>query len=273
MARHNRDVDTYHAGNFIGSGTRHNVNHWGCFNKEWRVTNPVTRRLHYYMTADPWSAEVINESIAMHRSYERTSTLAPSIASALSGALVRWEMTGSDEEGEIVRKMTDVYAQAFTDEGNWYRRVHFDLATGEGYPQKPETAVSHYFLESFGCQHTICELAHLLEHDALTDAIARYAHFRFKPGADGREPGFGPSVAQAFTWLKKNDDECREQIKAALAVLPYELHTTGGESIDQEPRHTTPVEMLRRNKFLCSVGQYLQFAPFALRALEDPEDD
>ncbi len=30
MSRHNRDLDTYHAGGFIGSGTRHNVNHWGC---------------------------------------------------------------------------------------------------------------------------------------------------------------------------------------------------------------------------------------------------
>src|SRR5690606_24910954 len=129
MSRHNRDVDTYHAGNFIGSGTRHNVNHWGCADKEWRVTNPIARRLHHYTTADPWTAEVIHESVSMYQTYERTTSVAPSMAAALAGVFTKWEMSGREEDGEVVRRMADVYANCFLESGNQLRNVHINIAT------------------------------------------------------------------------------------------------------------------------------------------------
>ena len=89
MSRHNRDLDMYHRGVFKGFGSRHNVNHWGCVDKEWRVSMPLVRRLHYYLTADPWTREVILATVAIHQSYERTAGTAPSMTSALAGILAR----------------------------------------------------------------------------------------------------------------------------------------------------------------------------------------
>ena len=271
MSRHNRDLDTYHAGQFIGSGTRHNVNHWGCADKEWRVTNPISRRLHYFTTADPWTREVILESVTMFQTYDRTSSLAPSMAAALSGVLAKWEMSGSEADGQVVRNMTDVYADGFAESGTWYRRVHVNIATGEGEAIKEDVAWSYFFFETFGCQHTLEELVLLLDHKQLSDALVRYARFRFNPGEDKRAPGLGPAVAQAHAWHTNRDQECLERIRESLAAQQYQLHTTGGSSLDEEPVHMAPVECLRRNKFGCHLGQYLMLAPYAIHALNDAD--
>ncbi len=205
----------------------------------------------------------------MYQTYERTSTLAPSIASALQGVYTKWEMSGRAEDGQVLRNMVDLYASAFKESGTFPRYVHVNIATGEGYPVEDPETWSYFFFETFGCQHTLCELATLLDHEVLSDALVRYAHFRFKPGNDEREPGLSPAVAQAFAWLHAGDQACLDQLQAAMDADGMELHTIGGTGVDEEPVHTVPVERLRRNKFGCHLGNYLHLAPFALRALEE----
>lgn len=63
MTRHNRDVDIYHAGQFKGLGTRHNVQHWGCSAKQLRISTAAYRRFHYYLTADERTGDVLTEVI------------------------------------------------------------------------------------------------------------------------------------------------------------------------------------------------------------------
>lgn len=63
MTRHNRDVDMYHAGQFKGLGTRHNVQHWGCSAKQLRISTAAYRRFHYYLTGDQRTGDVLNEVI------------------------------------------------------------------------------------------------------------------------------------------------------------------------------------------------------------------
>ncbi|MFP4029521.1 MAG: hypothetical protein ACLFWL_17185 [Candidatus Brocadiia bacterium] len=271
MSRHNRDLDTYHAGNFIGSGTRHNVNHWGCADKEWRVSNPISRRLHFYTTADPWTAEVIGTTVEMYQSYERTCTLAPSMSAALSGVLTKWEMSGREEDGEVVRKMADVYARAFMESGTFLNEMHVNIATGEGHPIEGKEAGAYFFFETFGAQHTLCELALLLEHKELADALTRYARFRAEPGRDGRQPGTGPLPACALAYRITGDPEFRKRVRGSLEEAGQDLHTTGGDGLQEEPIHMAPVECVRRNKFACRLAQILLVAPVALAALQETD--
>ncbi len=165
MARHNRDVDTYHVGNFLGSGTRHNINHWGGYDKEWRVVIPLSRRLHYYMLGDPWTAEVIRNVAHAHRKFTRTAKTAPSTTAALAGQLVLWEMSGSEADGQIVRNLADTFAGLVRDDGKWSLNVSYDMSTGIGQPSEDgEPQPEHnFFMDSFGGQHVLVELAELLE--------------------------------------------------------------------------------------------------------------
>ncbi|OPZ59331.1 MAG: hypothetical protein BWY88_00779 [Synergistetes bacterium ADurb.Bin520] len=170
-------MDTYHRGNFRGNGTRHNVNHWGCNDKEWRVVMPLARRLHYYLTADPWTREVILNTVSAWQTYERTASSAPSITSALSGILVKHELTNDPADEAVLRRMADLYARAVRPDGHFVKSVHVNLATGEGDPVEDGQTMDgrYFFLNLFGGQHALVELAELLDHRPLIEAAARFA--------------------------------------------------------------------------------------------------
>ena len=182
MSRHNRDVDMYHRGPFHGHGTRHNVNHWGCADKEWRISMPLVRRLHYYLTADPWTSEVIRATVAMFQSYDRTTRIAPSMTSAVAGILVKWEMSGLPEDRLVVERIADVFAQAVNEQGQWRNAMHLNLATGEGEPVGDQVLESHFFMNGFGGQHTLVAMAELLQHEGLTAALVRHARWCLSQG-------------------------------------------------------------------------------------------
>lgn len=111
MTRHNRDVDIYHAGQFKGLGTRHNVQHWGCSAKQLRISTAAYRRFHYYLTADERTGDVLNEVINADEALVKLNatrkvakhTPLPGIAkigvgtdfgSAAANWLTAWERTG-----------------------------------------------------------------------------------------------------------------------------------------------------------------------------------
>lgn len=61
MCRHTGEVDVYHSGRFKGFGTRHGVQHWGDSSKQPRISNAAYRRIHYYLTADERSGDLMRE--------------------------------------------------------------------------------------------------------------------------------------------------------------------------------------------------------------------
>jgi len=61
MTRHCSEVDTYHFGPFAGTGSRHNVSHWGCGAKEARVSESFWNQFYYYLTADDRLGEVMEQ--------------------------------------------------------------------------------------------------------------------------------------------------------------------------------------------------------------------
>jgi len=269
MSRHNRDVDCYHRGLLKGGGTRHNVNHWGCQDKEWRVSMPLVRRLHYYVTADPWTREAILETVAVYQSYERTARTAPSMTSALAGVMAKWEMTHDAEDEETVRNFADTYARAIRPGGQWPDKLHADLATGVGEPDGEELHEAYFFMDGFGGQHALVELAELLGHEALSDALIAHLRFRLAAQPDGRHVALLPSLAHAYR--RTGEGALLAAIREALAAAKAQFEETGGQGILTEPKHTVLAGATRKNKIACSLGGHLHSAPYGLAALQTPQ--
>lgn len=266
MSRHNRDVDMYHRGHLIGHGSRHNVNHWGCADKEWRVSMPLARRLHYYLTADPWTAEAIRSTIAVFQSYERTAKIAPSMTSALAGLMVKWEMSGDPADGEPVRNMADLYSLAFREDGLMIRNLHADLATGVGEPVEEETIGSYFFMNGFGGQHTLVEVAELLEHDALSEAMERYVRMCLR---ESEYPG-GVVMFMAHVYRRTGDETLRDAIRGCLDKINVELGEAGGEGPLDDPKHLVLPNFTRKNKIACHIGgDVLHLTPYGMAVLEE----
>jgi len=183
MTRHNRDVDMYHLGRWKGYGTRHNVNHWGDTDKEWRISMPLSKRWHFYLTGDGWTREVMEETTRVYQKHGvRRTALAPSMTSALSALLTKWELSGRDEDRAVVANMVDVFARAIAPEGHFVNVLEVDLRTGLGRPvaegSPPEK--QDFFLTAFGGIQLLTEAAELLDHAGLRRALVRHACQRLK---------------------------------------------------------------------------------------------
>ncbi len=263
MSRHNRDVDTYHRGIFRGCGTRHNVNHWGCADKEWRVSMPLVRRLHYYLTADPWTREVILETVAVYQTYERTADTAPSMTAALAGILVKSEITGDPADVQVARNIADVFARAVRQDGQFVAEIHVNLATGEGELAAERPLTKTFFMNNFGGQQTLVEVAELLEHQALSDALVAHA-------ARCAEQGGGCRNTLAFlahAYRRTGEERFAEAIRRSVSCRFVQLGTAGGDGVLDEPEHTVLMNMKLPNKGTSALGAVLHLVPYGLAAL------
>lgn len=282
MTRHNRDVDTYHRGMHKGSGTRHNVNHWGCQDKEWRVSMPISQRLHYYVTADPWSVEVIRDTVGVYRSYERTAGVAPSMTAAFSGILTLWELDNRPEDERALAAFADVIADAVRPDNLFTASLHVDLATGKGHPVGDKPFEGHFFMNLFGGQHTLVEYVGLTGHEKLAEALVRHVQYyvadpKDLPAADHRfRAAFHVMLFLAHALRKTGDKRVLQALREALpqdgkAWCRYaDLETAGGpDPLDESPHLRLRSNIVRRNKISCSLGEILHQVPFGLAAIED----
>lgn len=280
MTRHNRDVDMYHRGNFKGVGSRHNVNHWGCKDKEWRVSMPLVKRFHHYLTGDPWTREVILETAAVYQSYARTSRTAPSMVSGLCGLMVKAELTGEPADHAIVRRAMEVFAAAVRPDGHLVNSVRIDFATGEGQPvlESPEPADdasgtllgSYFFFQGFGGQHTLVELAETYRHAGLLAALVRHADIYLQPYDAERWKAYqAPSARQslavlALAWRQTGEARFKEAIEEALLNGWHgpALAVVGSDGAEDTPRHRAMDNLKRRNKITCSIGERMHQTPY-----------
>jgi len=264
MSRHNRDVDVYHRGELKGLGTRHSVNHWGDADKEWRVSMPLARRLHYYLTADPWTAECIRNTVAVYQSYERTTSVAPSMAAALAGILAKWEMSNDPADERAVRNLADAFARAVRPDGQFTAALHADLATGVGEPVGDKPHESTFFMNTFGGQHTLVELADLLEDAALADALTRHAAFHVEQG----KAGVSVLPFLALAYRHTGDGRFLDAIRHALQRVTLPLEERGGDGLLDAPRHPVLAGLKRRNKYTChGLGDPMHCVPYGLAVL------
>jgi hypothetical protein len=264
MSRHNRDLDTYHRGELVGTGSRHGINHWSDPDKEWRVSMPLARRLHYYTTADPWTKEVILDTVAVYQSYtNRTTGLAPSMTSAFAGVLVKWEMSGSKADEQTVRNLAGGLAASVREDGAFANQFRANLATGESHPVGNRPLSGTFFLYGFGGQHALVEAAGLLNDPALDQAIIRNARM-----ATGEAQIPFQAYAYALTKDAQLGDRLTRNLRTALVMKPGRA---GGAGLFEEPEHPTFGGNIPNKNMCAYLGDMLSLLPYGMAVIpEEP---
>ena len=267
-------MDIYHRGHYAGFGSRHGVNHWSDHDKEWRVSMPLVRRLHYYMTADPWTREAILNTVAIFQSHTRTVGTAPSTTSTMAGVMVKYELGHDEADRKTLENFADLYSRAFREDGQLIARVHIDGATGIGELVGEEVHQGLFFLNTFGGQHGLIELADLLGHQPLHDALVRYARVWIKDDDSAPLKGFlaQPSVLAflAHAYRQTGEKRFQQVIAATVKEKQFQTHDLGGKTILDDAPHSA-IDGRRVNKHMCHyLGDKLHLIPFGLPALQAP---
>jgi hypothetical protein len=164
MARFARDVVVRHDGKWLGQGTRHGVQHWSDGNHEERQTTSTEYRLNYFLSGDGRTKDVVDKLYDQY--YTKTPVEYEAAHSGRWGGLYfHWEMSGSPEEGNTLRK----YAETFVKPEGLYLRpvVKFPGAILQNRPKTPENPM---FFQYYGALH------YLIEYQMVTgDEKLKYA--------------------------------------------------------------------------------------------------
>lgn len=205
LARHSRDVIVRQEGPLLGKGTRHGVQPWSGGNHEERQTAATEWRLHYFLSGDGRTRDVI-ENLYQNVYDKREVTYIASHGGRLPGLLFHWELTGDKTEGERLAR----YVSTFVSDKGIYAApaVAFPQATTFREPSGLNSGSQ--FLHTFGAMHALIEYQGLTGDVALTRALIRMADEVVKsPVIDTRALGEGdyswPPVA--FAALHADDPQ------------------------------------------------------------------
>ncbi|WP_310534103.1 Tat pathway signal sequence domain protein [Novosphingobium sp.] len=205
MCRHTGEVDVYHAGRFKGHGTRHGVQHWGDSSKQPRIANAAYRRIHYFLTADERSGDLMREGLgaemllpAIDIERKTGSVDAPGEprtgwpegkvemafgtvwGSLLAGWLAEWERTGNRKwRDRIVAGMESIAALP----KQWFAGYAlYDLKTSR-FSSGDKVRISH-LNGAFGVFEINAELLELVDLPAYREAWLDYCEFYNAPAAE-----------------------------------------------------------------------------------------
>ncbi|UFU07021.1 Tat pathway signal sequence domain protein [Ruania halotolerans] len=195
LTRHTGDVDVYHAGQWKGLGTRHNVQHWGCSAKQLRISTPAYRRHHYFLTADEHTRDLMLELRDSDQSFlglDPVRKVRPDAVtyrpqrhalgvglgtdwSALAATwLADWEITGNTRSRDrLLGTMTDIGALPH---GFFTGEALYDLDTGRFDTSRDRVGASHLSI-MFGLVEICSELVDLIgeeEAPGFGDAWLQY---------------------------------------------------------------------------------------------------
>ena len=244
MTRHTSDVDVHHAGPWWGFGARHGVQHWSDGDREIRVSMPGARRLHYYLTGDERTRDVIETAVSRYRTMQREPGRTwmgfreemytrSDVAAALYAYYVAWEMTGERTYESLVRTLlTDVFCETHPS-GAPYNRARVDLSTGEGEPVTDSPVISSNMFLQFGAVQLLVELAALPEVPEATELVVAYANYHLRSveerraAGDNAEGGLPHRVRtmplHAVAYRETGEEAHRAALEAGLAEREVEL--------------------------------------------------
>jgi len=232
MARHVRDVDMRHAGVFLGRGTRHGVQHWSDGDHEERQSIHSEFRYHHYLSGDMRSADFAGQlSEQVYLKGECSSSAAHS--GRLYGLLTRWEMTGDERIGRILRDYVHVLVSP---EGiRTGATVAFPQAVAAGDGGSPNQTTM--FFEYFGALHALLEYYELTRDPTVRAAVIKYADEGRGDIVDrGTDWPHGPIMAMAFAARYADDPQ---PYRDALAERIRRLADKAFHCVDDDPRHWT----------------------------------
>ena len=193
MSRHTGEVDQYHVGPFVGLGTRHNVQHFGCSAKQLRVSSALYRRHHFFLTADERVGELLDEVTASEEALLRVDAtrkvrtdvyspdrralaigLGTDLGALLGAWLTAWERHGDqDAEQKIRSALTGIGRMRqgfFTGEALW------DLEKRRFDTTRDRIQVSH-LAAVFGLAEIVPELLTLVDDTGFARAWDEYCRY------------------------------------------------------------------------------------------------
>lgn len=188
MSRHNSDIDSYHLGPWAGHGSRHNVTHWGDMCKEPRISQPIDKRLLYYLTGDRSVLDLVAVMMDMWRRRLARPAKLPVTAhvAALVSTLLTVDEAGREPVRDWLEALADALALAVAPEGWICALLETDATTRTARPVSASGPASMMMLSSFGGYQTYAELAERLGHQPLRHALVRLA--RHVAGCAGLSP-------------------------------------------------------------------------------------
>jgi hypothetical protein len=291
MTRHLGDVDMYHMGPLMGNGTRHNVNHYGCNCKKRRMTLPENKRIHYYLTGDEHTRDLIHfifRSFSENQIEEegmRKGRNTMDLGVYASALLFLWETTQNPKYGEMFKNTAETLC-SFRINGRGIRRhIKFDLKTGKGSPPgRGYVAQTKSFLLKFGPMDLMIQAAELTQskkvHEAilewaellhLPEDIARKYQAKFRAGMD-----CGKAVAYAYNYT--GDPRYLKYMKSWLDESPVWFETVGESGsifneahvIARNGERGTPVDSAEDEKFqLRDMADFFRNAPYCYFAIDE----
>lgn len=172
MARYCRDVVTRHDPPLLGRGTRHGVQPWSDGNHEERQTTITEYRLHYFLSGDPRSLDVITR--LYKEFYSKSPVSDEAEHSARLGALLfHHELTASPDEARQLQR----YASFFIapDGAGLYLNplLQFPGPQPNGAPQSLNA--KRMFFACYGGMHALLEYQQIFDDESLKDGLIAMA--------------------------------------------------------------------------------------------------
>jgi len=279
MTRHTGDVDMYHRGPLVGHGIRHNVNHWGDLDKERRMTVPLNKRFHYFLTGDERTRDLV------HLIYETLCEEPPrreamDIGVGGYAALFLWETTGDPRYGEIVQRAAETLCDGRVN-GAFPHLVDFDFRTGEGAPVPEARGHAGFFLLMFGPMHLLVDTAELTGSAKVREALLEWAELLHLPQEElhARQPyvragerGATDNMRPlAYAYRETKDPRYLAYLRHGLDTWIGRLKTVGGSSpLEAEAHqvftdHVTHEVHLRHCEYMNPSISHLPFGLAAVR--------
>lgn len=179
MTLHNADIDSYHAGPHAGLGSRHNMNHWGCMDKEARISQAIGKRFLYYLTGDRTVLDLNKTVMEMWRrrfSDEGTINTRADLPALVSSLLFAVE-TGIEDSDEWPLHIADAFAESVNELGQPNTLIVINAAKRTAEPHSDVQTPGFGMFSAFGGSQSLPELAERYDHQPLRDALVRMARY------------------------------------------------------------------------------------------------
>jgi len=215
MTRHTSEVDQYHAGEYKGLGSRHNVIHWGCQAKEVRISMAGLHRYYYYLSADERIGDIMeevkdNEEFAFNELPPMREFMdpvdqkipirtGPDWSSCVSNWFTQWERTG--DKTYLNKILTGLKGIKESPNGLLSGPLWlFDPQTKELTYQGTGTAGAYHMVISFGAPQVWTELAMNLEDETFSKLLAEYGWFYALTNEEKLQQSNGILNDRHFAW-------------------------------------------------------------------------
>ncbi len=269
LARHARDVVTRQSGRFFGTGTRHGVQHWSDGNHEERQTTFAEYRLHYYLSGEGRSRDVMVKLSDYYADIKRRPPRRADHSGRIYGLFTRWEMTGDPAFGRLIRD----YLHTMIVPAGFWSYADFHQVDDRGRPTDLGDGVNtrSMFFHNFGAMHGVFEYYRATGDEALRATIVRSARATLQPGDSLQQGSASMGLLAAFAAMHAEEDDRFGDLIVADMSDPGTGSRDAFRMVLPDPKHWTgETARLSRQSPVCWF--YMVNLPVIMAAVgEEPE--